>query len=105
MPAYGKGKLEAYWNTEKVIPGSYNLKIILNYAGQTTEDVFDILVDYNKITAALAGRVVGAIEEEPKEGMELKKTVYILITIVVLLVIFNTYIYFKKIRKPPQKQA
>ncbi len=102
VPEFGKGVLEAFWDTEAVAPGPYKFKIVLNALGDEIEEVFDILVELDKITANLAGRVVAVptIEEEGEDGT-LKKTVFILSAVVILLVIFNGYIYFKKIRKPP----
>jgi len=96
IPAFGKQELNAYWDTAKVIPGPYKLDIILNYLGQKTEKVFDIMVEYDKITASLVGEAI-AVEEE--ENPALVKLVYILIFLVVILIIFNIVIYFKKIRK------
>jgi len=96
IPAFGKQELNAYWDTAKVIPGAYKFDIILNYLGQKTEKIFDIMVEYDKITATLAGQVIGV---EGEEKPALVKSVYILIFLVVILIIFNIVIYFKKIRK------
>jgi len=96
IPAFGKQELNAYWDTAKVIPGAYKFDIVLKYLNQKTEKVFDIMVEYDKITASLAGQVIG-VEEEEKPA--LVKSVYILIFLVVILIIFNIVIYFKKIRK------
>ncbi len=96
IPDFGKQELNAYWDTAKVIPGAYKFDIILNYLNQKTEKVFDIIVEYDKITATLVGKVISAEEEEKPA---LVKSVYILIFLVVILIIFNIFIYFKKIRK------
>jgi hypothetical protein len=58
--------------------------------------IFDILVEYDKITATLAGRVIG-VEEEEKPAV--LKSIYILIFLVLILIAFNIFIYFKKLRK------
>jgi len=96
IPAFGKQELNAYWDTAKVIPGTYKFDIILNYLDQKTEKIFDIMVEYDKITATLVGKAI-AVEEEEKPA--LVKSIYILIFLVVILIIFNIVIYFKKIRK------
>jgi len=96
IPAFGSQELNAYWDTAKVIPGSYKLDIVLNYLGQKTEKIFDIMVEYDKITASLVGKAI-AVEEEEKPAV--LKSIYILIFLVVILVIFNIFIYFKKVRK------
>ncbi len=96
IPAFGSQELNAYWDTAKVIPGAYKLDIVLNYLGQKTEKIFDIMVEYDKITASLVGKAI-AVEEEEKPAV--LKSVYILIFLVVILIIFNVIIYFKKVRK------
>jgi len=50
----------------------------------------------NNLTASLVGKAI-AVEEEEKPA--LVKSIYILIFLVVILIIFNIVIYFKKIRK------
>ncbi|MBU3941596.1 MAG: hypothetical protein KKF74_01655 [Nanoarchaeota archaeon] len=96
MPAFGKQELNAYWDTAKVIPGAYKFNIVLNYLDQKTEKIFDIMVEYDRITATLAGQVIGL---EGEEKPTLVKSVYILIFLVLILIIFNVVIYFKKVRK------
>ena len=96
IPAFGSQELNAYWDTAKVIPGAYKFDIVLNYLGQKTEKIFDIMVEYDKITASLVGKAI-AVEEEEKPAV--LKSIYILIFLVVILIIFNIVIYFRKIRK------
>ncbi len=96
IPAFGSQELNAYWDTAKVIPGAYKFGIVLNYLGQKTERIFDIMVEYDKITASLVGRVIAAEEEEKPAVL---KSIYILIFLVVILIIFNIVIYFRKIKK------
>jgi len=69
---------------------------VLNYLNQKTEKIFDIMVEYDKITASLVGRVIAAEEEEKPAVL---KSIYILTFLVVMLIIFNIVIYFRKIRK------
>jgi len=69
---------------------------VLNYLGQKTEKIFDIMVEYDKITASLVGKVIAAEEEEKPAVL---KSIYILIFLVVILIIFNIVIYFRKIKK------
>ena len=96
IPAFGKQELNAYWDTAKVIPGAYKFDIVLNYLNQKTEKIFDIMVEYDKITASLVGKAIAVGEEEKPAVL---KSIYILIFLVVILIIFNIVIYFKKIRK------
>lgn len=103
IPSFGKGTLEAFWNTELVTPDRYKLKIILHGLDLQTEKMFDILVENNKITTSLTGEVIlGSGETDNDKGDSgIEKTVYILVGVVLMLVLFNGYIYFRKIRKPP----
>ncbi|MDD5086166.1 MAG: hypothetical protein PHV16_00250 [Candidatus Nanoarchaeia archaeon] len=96
IPSFNSQELNAYWDTAKVIPGSYKLNVELNYLGRKTEKIFDIMVDYDKIRASLAGQVIGVKESESPEIM---KAIYILIFLVVALIAFNAFIYFKKLKK------
>ncbi len=96
IPSFNSQELNAYWDTAKVTPGSYKLNVELNYLGRKTEKIFDIMVDYDKIKASLAGHVIGIKEGESPEIM---KAIYILIFLVITLIVFNVFIYFKKLKK------
>ena len=96
IPAFGKQELNAYWDTAKVIPGAYKFDIVLNYLGQKTEKIFDIIVEYDKITGSLVGQVIGVREEEKPAVL---KSIYLLIFLVIILIIVNVVIYFKKVKK------
>ena len=96
IPAFGAQEINSYWDTAKVTPGAYKFNVELNYLSQKAGMVFDIMVEYDKITASLVGKAI-AVEDEEKPAV--LKSIYILIFLVVILVIFNIIIYFKKIRK------
>jgi len=96
LPAFGAQTINSYWDTTKVTPGTYKFNIELDYLSQKAGMVFDILVEYDKITASLVGKVI-AVEEEEKPAV--LKSIYILIFLVVILIIFNIVIYFRKIKK------
>jgi hypothetical protein len=93
VPSFSKAELAAYWDTGKVIPGEYQVDIVLNYVGKTSEKVFDIVVDFDKITTSVSGNVV-AVQE--KENQPIMIAIYVLIALVVVLIIFNIVIYLKK---------
>jgi len=84
IPAFGSQEFNAYWDTSKVIPGTYNLDIILNYLGEKTEKVFDIFVEYDKIRVSPIGQVIG---EQEKPG--LLKSVNTLTFLVIISIIVN----------------
>ncbi|MBN1156867.1 hypothetical protein JXA85_04570 [Candidatus Woesearchaeota archaeon] len=92
----GKQILSAFWDTSKVLAGKYNLEAAVHYLDKTTVTTFDIFVEIDKISAMPSGQVIMATEEK-KNGIE--KTVYILAALVAILIAFNAWMYFKKIRK------
>jgi len=94
MSSNEKQKIQAYWDTNNVGPGNYKLNIILNYIGKKSEQVFDILVSVDQIRTTAVGQVVSM--PESKGG--LLTWVYVLIFFVILLIIFNVLVFFKKIR-------
>ncbi len=96
ISSFGQQEINSYLDTSKLSMGAYKLNIDLNYLSQKTGMIFDILVEYDKITATLAGRVIG-VEEEEKPAV--LKSIYILIFLVLILIAFNIFIYFKKLRK------
>ena len=90
LPANGKGVLEAYWDTEKVKPGTYKLDIRLHFLNTMTRRIFNILVNQDSIDVGpFSGRVTGK-SDTSISGL-LKIVVYILIA----LIIFNLFLYMK----------
>jgi len=88
IPAFGKQEFNVYWDTSKVIPGTYNLDIILNYLGERTENIFEIFVEYDKIKVPIIGKATEALEEKPG----LLKSVNNLTFIVIISIIVNVII-------------
>lgn len=99
LPGYGDDTLNAYWDTSAVEVGSYDVNVVLHYAGKTTEKLFNTIVSLDKITIGQlsAGKVAGG--EEGNGSL-----VTILIAVVVLLILINIgwFMFFrKKMKKPP----
>ncbi|MFH1399345.1 MAG: hypothetical protein ABIG95_04515 [Candidatus Woesearchaeota archaeon] len=94
--SYEKQTIEAYWDTKSVGAGDYKLDIVLNYLGKKSEQVFDIAVSLNEIRTTAFGKVVSAEEGQNSSVMQ---GIYVLTFMVVLLIIFNVVIFFKKVKK------
>lgn len=92
---YGEATINGYWDTTGVDIGTYDVNVILHYAGKTSEKMFQAIVGLDAIEMVgaqqLAGRVIG------QEGGGVNLTA-ILIAVVVLLIIINVgwFMYFKK---------
>jgi len=97
IPAFGQQEINSFLDTSKLSVGRYKLNVDLNYLSQKAGMVFDIIVEQNKITANLAGRAI--IDEESEESPAIMKSIYVLIFLVIILIAFNIFIYFKKMRK------
>lgn len=98
MPAFGKERVDAYWDTATVGPGKYKMNVLLNYLDKTSEKLFEIIVSMDKIQASPVGKLITPIQEDGEE-LKITSLVYILAFLVVSLIIFNVYMYFKKFRK------
>jgi len=104
IPAFGKQEFNAYWDTSKVIPGTYKLDIILKYLEKKTEKVFDIFVEYDKIRVSPIGQVTGAVEEKPSllrsvNTLTFLVIISIIVNIVVVIIIVKLIARSRKIKK------
>ncbi len=92
VPAFGREKLEAYWDTSKVLPGPYKLDIVLNYLGKTSRKLFDISVEQNRI-------LVSAAAVAPAVQTTIMRIVYILIILVGALIVINVLMLLRNKKK------
>jgi len=100
LEPYEKQQVSAYWDTDKVIPGKYEMKVSLFYLGTVDEKFFDILVEQDKITTTPVGQVIQTNDGE--ESSTILNSIYLLILLVIILIGINVFIYLKKLR--PKKQ-
>lgn len=98
LPAFGKQRVESYWDTATVGPGEYQMEIDLNYLDQKSKNIFDILVSLDGIQTSPVGQLIRADSIDSAE-LDLTNIIYILAFLVVMLIGFNVFIYFKKIKK------
>jgi hypothetical protein len=93
-------RMEAYWDTNGVATGKYELKMFLYYLDKMFEDSFTMQVreDAVEINIGPTAAVVGG-----NEGAQSKVAIYVLL--VLILVVSNAILwvlYFKRIRKSKQ---
>lgn len=91
--------INAYWDTEGLAVGNYNIKVALNYAGKTNERVVGIVVGINSIQVndGLSGNVIGQ-EITTKDN---KYNIVIILLIILVVINIGWFVYFKFMRKPP----
>jgi hypothetical protein len=91
----GIGKLFAYWDTKGVSVGLYDLRLVLHYAGQTTEKIIETQVNIDSIRTSITP-VAEVIAQKGAIGRDA-----ILIVVVAILIIINIawFVYFRKTRK------
>ncbi|MBN1386792.1 hypothetical protein JW968_07545 [Candidatus Woesearchaeota archaeon] len=89
----GYGTINAFWDTEDMLPGTYTIKLGLYYANQKTESEFEAKMDYDIIEISRFGVTGHVVGEESRIGMD-----SILATLVIILIIINL-IWFYHFRK------
>lgn len=96
IEAKSKGMIEGYWNTENVDPGTYDINIMLNYAGKVTEKIMELQVGFNSIRAGMipTGRIIGEEDSFVKQN-----SVLILLVLVLIIINIGWFIYFSRRRK------
>lgn len=98
-----EGLLEAYWYTEGVMPGIYNVNMLIHYAGKIVQKEYEFEVDTNSIKQiGLVGYSV-TNDEEGKSGTE--KTLIILVLFVVIVLIAMNVAWFYYMSKHVKKEG
>ena len=88
-------KLQAYWDTSGVPEGIYALLINLNYLDKQESSIHEIRLDSNKISILGTGKVVSEREETD--------TLPLLIFVVLILVILNSFLIYVFLIKKKKK--
>ena len=91
IPAMGRSRLQAYWDTTGMTAGIYDLVINLNYLGTKKTETQQIMMEADKITMIGTGRVVRETEKIDGTGL--------LIVAVLFLVIINLFLIYKFVIK------
>jgi hypothetical protein len=102
IDAYGTQKLQAYWDTEKVSAGTFDLEITLNYLGKTAKKIFEIIVEPDRITSRPLGGAVVAEDGGEKNSNTIIYLVFIGVIVlfgIVGIIIANLMRINKKLRE------
>lgn len=86
-------RVSAYWDTENVVPGKYEMDVTTFYKDKTTEKTFPITVRQDDIKTGFTGRVTGS--EEGDDDM----TLYLLVLLVLIVLVTNILLFRKLSRK------
>jgi len=102
LEGYQEGQLNAYWDTAGINVGSYDVNVILHYAGKTTEKLFQTVVGIDKITVGQIG--TGKVSGGEDSGTNL--TLILILLVAVLIIVNLAWFVFlrKRFKKPPNNQ-
>jgi len=99
LEPYGEETVSGYWDTQGVLVGEYDINVIVNYQGKTSEKLFETVVGADSIltkeTGSLSAQVVGS-EEKPSDT---KVSFLTIIVLVLIAVNVGVFLYFKKFMK------
>ena len=94
MPALGQAKIEAYWDTAGIKVGTYDMHLVIYYAGATTERVIETQVNIDSIRTSLTPT---AQLVAPTSGK--RDTLLMLLVFILIIINIAWFIYFKRSRK------
>ncbi len=97
LPPLGSMVVNAYWDTNKVVPGSYDLKIKLFFGDSIVEKTFPIVVTQDKIDTGFTANVVSP--QNSSSGSSNNSVIYLLVFLVIIILIINILLYLKFVRK------
>ncbi len=97
----GRATLYAYWDTEGVEKGDYNINLKLHYAGKVSENKIDTYVGFDSIETNLEAGITGQAIFYTGEAGAADINMYIIILVVVLVGI-NGF-WFLKLRNRGKK--
>lgn len=97
FPALKKEELITYWDTKGIKEGKYNAKVILHYAGKTSEKNLKTTITLNAIRFEELGGTARVVSEE---GEGLSKNTWLAILVIVLIGInISWFFYIRKRRR------
>lgn len=92
LPPRGEGMISGYWDTEGASIGEYDVNVMLNYEGKTSQKMFETVVSADSIEfkgTALAGQVVSTKEAG-------KYNLLIILVVILIFVNIALFIYFRR---------
>jgi hypothetical protein len=96
IEAFGRQKLEAYWETTNVEKGKYKLSVSLNYLDKKTDKTFDIEVGFDSIV--VSGQLVGVTPTPTGQPQGLDSYMGIIVVVVLVLAGIGIFAYYKVIK-------
>lgn len=94
--ARSTAKLSAYWDTSKLVVGDYDLNVILNFEGETSQKTYPASVSLNKLEIRTpTGQVIG----DNNSGGGLSSTLILLIVILIIVNVAGLVIMKKSFGK------
>jgi copper chaperone CopZ len=101
IDALKRSTMYAYWDTQGVEKGTYEGKLILYYAGRTTEKMLKTYIELESITTEIIGITARAVT---KKGGEIGPGADLLVPIVLILVFINVgwFFYFRRRKETKQ---
>lgn len=92
----GRETLLGYWDTAKLVVGEYNLNVLVNYEGGSTQKQYPVVVHADKLVVQnqLTGEVTGA-----SSGKEKTDSIFIILLLVLIVTNGVIILYFTKMRK------
>lgn len=92
-------QVNAYWDTNKVIPGKYDLKISIFYNGKVSERTFPIIVKQDSIDTGFTGNVIGGSSSSGKNSDGSGNGVYLLALLIIVVLVTNVILFKKLLNK------
>ncbi len=90
--------LNTFWDTEGVETGNYNAKVILHFAGKSTEKLMNTEVTINDIKTSFAGGPTAQVIGVSDAGMK-QSSIFMLAILALIVINIGWFVYFKKIRR------
>ncbi|MBD3209243.1 hypothetical protein GF367_02385 [Candidatus Woesearchaeota archaeon] len=96
LPGSGSRLVNAYWDTGNVVPGAYDMEVVVYYSGEQVQKSFDIVVKQDSIETGFTGQVVGGGRDGEQEPIS---PVSLLVVLVVIVLVVNVILFRKLLRK------
>ncbi len=94
IPAMGLGVLKAYWDTEGILVGNYDIRLLIHYAQRVTEKIVQAEVNIGSIRTDLG--ITAQVVASPTTGRESVLTVLVAVLILINL---GWFIYFVRSKR------
>ncbi|MFC1691772.1 hypothetical protein ACFL0W_06350 [Nanoarchaeota archaeon] len=96
---YTEGTILAYWDTQNINPGTYDVDVSVQYEGKLTQKLFELAVGFGSAAVKTAFPTAQAVSTKDK-FISLNN---VLVLVVILLISLNVYwiFYIRHKQKPP----